>query len=569
MDIFSVSWWRQLIHGKNNALRIIIGCILAAVIIVPLFIGIGSMYSGPNPQGDINDVIAKVNGEPVTRVEYLKNVRGSGGSGMNHAFALGTAMKTLVVNKVLLQTAKQKNVQAGDAEVDRMIAQERTAQLGDKATDEQWTDYVRQAHGGMTPGAYRKALLSEPSAVYNALTTDYSNRESLTPTEVKNLASDIKVRVLMVSYGSSPFAPKNAKTLSEDEAKKKAEQLLSQAKAGAKLDELVKKNSDDFNKMNGGLVGPFPEYRSTQPGSPPMLEAQYGKEFAEAVNKTETGQITPIVKFSGFQGMIKGYGFAKIEERKENKPKDFDAKKEEQELKKSRAQKKLNEELEALIKSAKVEFTPQGDEQKAYYDYIELQQKQARLTNPGMGGGAEQPPTKQEVDALEKQVDTQFDALQKKKADDATLALLVSQSLKKKLATATSTEKTAVQDRLITLYETSLGSVEDRQMRFDLGDLYRDKNKPEDAARMYKKIADLMDISPASDLAALQEEQRVRNILVAKFRGVKKEEEAKAELAKSQALSPKIAAEQKKQQELQKQQQKQPGGLNPIPSGRR
>src|SRR6516164_5088033 len=97
------------------------------------------------------------------------------------------------------------------------------------------------------------------------------------------------------------FADPKKKTppLTEDQARKMAEDLRAQAAGGANLADIAKKSSSDFSKDKGGDLGFMPEYRKS-PG--PMggaareqLASNYGDDFATAVHKTANGQLTPVV----------------------------------------------------------------------------------------------------------------------------------------------------------------------------------------------------------------------------------------------------------------------------------
>ena len=123
---------------------------------------------------------------------------------------------------------------------------------------------------------------------------------------------------------------------------------------------------------------------------------------------------------------------------------------------------------------------------------------------------------------------------------------MVARNLKTKLDVAPSDQKAALRERLINLYQTALKSIEDRDIRFDLAELYRDKGDNVDAFAVYQKTSRLMDINPGYDTATLTEEQAARKRLIAGFRAIDKPAEAEAEQAKLAKIEVKLAEERRK-----------------------
>jgi hypothetical protein len=576
-DLLSIVWWRKFYAKVGQGFGW--GC--AVVLGVPLVIGFGwggfgGGRGGSSRPTDQNTVIATVNGDSITEGMFRNAIPArSSAVGEQFAKVKGAVMNQLVASAVITQLAKKYNVKVSDADVDRKVAEEKETRLGKNVTDAQWDDYVSQYHG-MSASEYRDTLTHDPEMLSKALLDKFKSMEKVSPEDIKQYNQEVQARVVVIGYGKQPFADpkKAAKTLTEAEAKKKAADLLAQAKSGADMAKLAKANSTDFTKDRGGDLGFMPEYRKSpsQMGGAPqeMLASSYGKDFAAAIHKTATGQFTDVVPTSTFGS--KGFAFAKVEARRDTPaptpdPKNPkapptpapppDPKKIADDLAQERASEKLGAEFKAAFKSANVVFKPDGAEEKAYYDYAKLEQDQSQADQARMmaqfGQPTEEPiPTPAELDKRRTEVNAELEALAAKHPDDSTLALLVAKSLKTKLDIAPSDQKAALRERLITLYQTALRSIEDRNIRFDLAELYRDKGDKADAFAVYQKTSHLMDIAPGYDTATLTEEQAARKRLVTGFEAIDKPAEADAEKAKLAKIEVKLADERRKAAEQAK-----------------
>ncbi len=545
-DITSISWWREKTAKMGKFFGW--GCML--IFALPLVIGFGwNQYSGRGNQADTGTtaVIAKINNEPVTKLKLLRAMNREAGSGIQYALVQGQAMDNLVQQMAITQLAKQNGVKASDADIDRRMAEEKKAVA---KTESGWEDYVLQTHG-MNLNEYRDALSREPSMLGQALITKAKSAERVTQDEVKALYDEVQLRTVLIPSGSSPFSQVKTKPLTDDEAKKKAEDLYAKVKAGGDMALISKENSSDFSAAKGA-VSAWQKIESDRNVQSFGMLQLYGKDFKETIAKTLKGQLTNVVKASGFQ---KGYIFARVEDRRNTPPKDSDPKKAEDGIKQQRVTEKLGKEIEALYNAAKVEFTKDGADYKAYFDFYKLQADQQKMQNASqaMMMGQEAPmnvPTKADIDAKQKVVDVEIEALYKRHSEkgkeDPTAALLYSSIVKKRLATASQADKPALTQTLITLYESALNTTEDRQMRFELGDLYRDSKKNDLASGMYKKISHYMDIAPGFDTPSREEEAKVRQDLMVRFRSINDETDASKEQKTMVDLQTKIAEDKKK-----------------------
>jgi peptidyl-prolyl cis-trans isomerase C len=142
----------------------------------------------------------------------------------------------------------------------------------------------------------------------------------------------VKARHILIAPKGSPAA-QAGKDLTDEQAKAKAEDLRKQILAGAKFDELAKKESDDAGSgARGGDLGSF-------------SRGQMVPEFEEAAFKAKVGEVTPVVKTQF------GYHIIKVEAH-ENTPLDEVRPTIEKNLK----QTKLHAALDAMKESAHPTF---------------------------------------------------------------------------------------------------------------------------------------------------------------------------------------------------------------------
>lgn len=545
-DIFSITWWRK-VYSKLGR---VFGWGCALVFAIPLVIGFGwNQFSGHDNQRNTSSdsVIATVNGIPITMGEYRSNATRQSGNGEQAASAQGQAVEGLIYSKLLNQLATKRNVHVNEADVDKQIKEIREQLVGAKGSDSDWEGVVFQKTG-KTTGEFRESLTQSPNTVQKALLESYKGQERVTDQDIKNQSTEVQLATVLISYGPpSPFNPSKskAKPLTEMEAKLKAESLQAEARGGKDIASIARKNSADFTSAKGGDTGLLPEYKAASPQSANgYLDQAYGKDFAEVVHKTATGLFTDVVKTTGFN---KGYVFAKVTSRKNTPAKGTDPKKEGEAIREQRATVKLTDEVKVARNAAQVVFKPDAAEVKPYYDYFKLQEMQQKQATAMFGGGdTKDIPTPADIDKQQALVDTGFEQLLKKRSDDSTAALIVSKSVKKHLATAPPAEKPALRDRLISLYETALKSTEDRAIRLELVDLYRDKNDLVSAGKLLTKMSYLLNIDSPFGLEGLQDALSARQQLEAKYRSLNKLEEADAEKKKINELLTKIVAEKKK-----------------------
>ena len=178
----------------------------------------------------------------------------------------------------------------------------------------------------------------------------------VTPPEVK--ARHILLKLV-------PDAPENE----QQEKREQLNKLLAEIKAGSSFEELAKKHSEDGTSADGGDLGWF------KPGE--MVPA-----FESAAFALEAGQVSEIVQ-SPF-----GLHLIKVEERKDEITKSLDEAREEITLilAESRAQKRLEEDLDRLAGLAGEAFTDEA--QKLNKEVLNAEWFDRTEVIPGLGSAA-------------------------------------------------------------------------------------------------------------------------------------------------------------------------------------
>ncbi|HLK58238.1 MAG TPA: SurA N-terminal domain-containing protein, partial [Chthonomonadaceae bacterium] len=515
MNFLSISWWRNISQKMGRSVGW--GCLV--IFGVPLVIGFSWWGSNQNrganatQANDSGDVLT-VNGEPVTQKEFL--FAESHGQmpqpGISYARAQGQIIYLLIMQRLIAQKAKALQSLPPDADVDREVAQQRESILGAKATESDWENYLDQRH--LTPEEFRQQI--QIGLMGKALEDRYQKQEKVTSDEAKNQSSEVELNLVMIPI-LNPSFPTNPKAkpqpLPDADAKKKAEDLLAQVRAGSDIVKIAKENSGDGNAQKGGDTGWVKEY-----GDSPL--SYYGKEFQDSAHQAQKGQFTPVVKVAGFQP---GYVFARVTDRRNNLPKDFDEKKVIEQLQTQRSQEKLSKELDASYKAAKIQFGKGQEDKKAYYDYFRSSLLQMQQMQAMMGQSTGDEPSAQEVSAQKALADTELEGVYQRHAKDgssdgATAAIMIAQDLQQKLGVATPADQPQIRDRLITLYETALKTTEDRKMRFDLANLYREKKDFDNAEAQLNKIASQLREFPPFDLASMQDAMSAHAQLVTAYK---------------------------------------------------
>src|SRR5579871_4955351 len=509
MNPLSISWWRNVSQRMGRGVGW--GCLI--IFGVPLVIGFAlSNYTGRGPSGpsptERSGTIVTVNGEPITEGEFARAASSvqSGAPGDRFAQIQGQVLYSLIVYKVVEQMAQKANIHPSDADIDQQVQTAREQLVGKNASESDWENYIDQRYHQSLPD-FREQIAKD--LTIKTLLDSYQKAEQVTPEEARNQSAEVNITsVLVPTQGGLPMLSPGLKPLPDADAKKKADDLHAKVQGGADIYAVAKAAGAQISPTKPG-----PDWRGEDQASALAEQAGalgFGPAFDDAVHKTAKGQLTDIVKSNGFQS---GYVFARVVDRRNNIPKDFDEKKALADLKQQRAGKKLNDAIKANVKAAKIDFPKDAVDKKAYYDYFKMQEMRQEQQMAMFGQGAPDAPTAADIEKQQTLIDNDFEAVLRANPKDPTANLLVASAVKRRLFSAPPAQQAQMNDRLISLYETALKDTEDHQLRLDLADLYRDKKEYKLADAQYKTISKQLDADPPYDMNTMQQAQTTRQKL--------------------------------------------------------
>lgn len=254
------------------------------------------------------DVLAKVNGEAVTRKEledYVRNLEGQAGSPIpadQRDRIYRGVLDQLVGYKLLLQEAKARKVVVADADVDARIAEVKKqfpsedlfmqTLIDRKMTLEQ---IKADARRDLSIARLIEAEISQRVALKPGQAEDFykNNPDRFTERE--------RVRASHILIATA----ENADAAAKAQAKTKAEQILKDVKAGKDFATLARQHSQDpGSAVNGGdlgffaqgdMVGPFNDVAfSLKPGATSdLVETQFGYHIIRVAEK-QPGRTVPL-----------------------------------------------------------------------------------------------------------------------------------------------------------------------------------------------------------------------------------------------------------------------------------
>jgi peptidyl-prolyl cis-trans isomerase C len=246
------------------------------------------------------DVLARVNGETVTRTEleeYVRNLEGQAGSPIpadQRDRIYRSVIDQLVGYKLLLQEAQARKVAVPDADVDARIAEVKKQFPSEDLfmqtlIDRKMTlDQIKaDARRDMSIARLIDAEIAPRIAVKPAQVEDFykNNPEKFQQPE------RVRASHILIS------TPENADAATKAQAQSKAQQILKDVKAGKDFAALARQHSQDpGSAVNGGdlgffsqgqMVGPFNDAAfSLKPGATSdLIETQFGYHIIRVAEK--------------------------------------------------------------------------------------------------------------------------------------------------------------------------------------------------------------------------------------------------------------------------------------------
>jgi len=253
----------------------------------------------------VEQIIAKVNGEIITRLELERQrqqleagLRRQGVAGERLTAAVEQHSKDLLRDQIdsllLVQRAKDMDINV-DAEVSRQLA---NMQVENKISDpEELQKWIRE-QSGLSYEDFREQMKNN-LMTRRVVGAEVSSKINISRAEVEKYYEEHKEefkREERVFLREILIATKGKEGAELAAAEKKAKQLLERARAGEKFPELARDNSDADTARNYGELGGF-------------TRGQLRKDIEDLVFDKERGYISDLIKVDA------GYLILKLEEK--------------------------------------------------------------------------------------------------------------------------------------------------------------------------------------------------------------------------------------------------------------
>lgn len=305
------------------------------LIIFIFVVGAYTYFGGPTSsgggdqgasQGRVTPVVARVNGEKITRDLFETNIamqreRMPEMDPTQERWIKSGLLSQLIDGIIMRQAVKNEHIKVSRAD----LAREKDTEL-QQIMDQRFPDqadlkrYLKKKN--LTLNAYKSELSKElfkdtdglsQQVAEKKLQEQIESKVTMTDEQLKDSFAEVRAsHILIDPKKCAQEAAKQAKpgqpapAVDGDAiAKKKADDLLAQVKAGGDFAKLAKDNSACPSSEKGGDLGWFTRDRMTP-------------AFADAAFKLQPGQISDVVK-TDF-----GYHIIKVTGRRDNLPKDFE-----------------------------------------------------------------------------------------------------------------------------------------------------------------------------------------------------------------------------------------------------
>jgi peptidyl-prolyl cis-trans isomerase C len=246
------------------------------------------------------DVVARVNGEGITRAEFekaLQNIEANAGGPVpaeQRDRVFRSVLDQMIGYKLLIQETKTRKLTVPDAELDKRIAQIQSQ----FPSEEAFKQTLTQQNVTL---AQLRADARNDLLVSNMLQTELGSKVTVTPEQLddfykKNPGQFQQPERVRASHILIGF-PQNADEAAKSQARAKAAEVLKDVKAGKDFAALAKQHSTDPGSgANGGdlgffqqgqMVGPFDKAAfSMKPGeTSELVETDFGVHIIRVVDR--------------------------------------------------------------------------------------------------------------------------------------------------------------------------------------------------------------------------------------------------------------------------------------------
>jgi parvulin-like peptidyl-prolyl isomerase len=451
-----------------------VSLVFVFVIAASLITYFAAVPTGGPPGGErAKRIIAEVNGEPIQREQFEMMVSERS---RERSMVSGDALASIGVRRqvfdeqvqqiLIAQAAEKEGIRISDRDLDRefdklvdqQVKQERErAAQGKEMTDQQFEMVIRSAMG-KSVAEWREELkqnweprkpLLRQALLQQKLVEKVANVPNPSDEELKRSFDLLTIRHILVSTGNR----------TEEQARKRAEEILQKVRSGADFAKLAKEFSDDpGSKQNGGSLGDIPRSQ---------IAMRFVPEFAKAVEALQPGQVSDLVKTE--------YGFhiIRLDGVKPNVPADFEKNKAEyaKQYVETLRNAKWQQYLAQLRRTARIEIL--DPEIKAYEVLDELRRKAG---------------TPEYAAALDKAISAFEKATQEMPSVEAMVVLGELYRAQSEMPGLAEPARQKARENAITAWQNALQRIESVQLRMSLAELYR-KNKQDDLAiKQYEEV---------------------------------------------------------------------------------
>lgn len=427
---------------------------------------------GPPGGAQARQNVAMVDGEPISRQQYEMLVQER--TRQQFAFrtdpmdAIGVRQQVfqqMVEQALIAKAAEKEGIRLSDRDLDReieklvdeQIKQERERAAQGKPLNDREFEMIIRNSIGKSVAEWREELkqnwetrkpLLRQTLLEQKLMEKVAKVPQPSDEELKRSYDLLTIRHILVSTGNR----------TEEQARKRAEEILQKLQAGADFARLAREFSDDpGSKQNGGSLGAIPRSQLVL----------FAPEFAKAVEALQPGQTSGLVKTQF------GYHIIRLDAVKPNLPPDFEKKKAEyaKQYVETQRQVKWQEYLAGLRRRARVEILDP-----------ELQAFQT-LEDLGKKAG-----TPEYSSALNRAIEAFEKATKEVPSAEAMVVLGELYRMQSELPGLAEPARKKARESAITAWQNALQRIESVKLRMRLAELYRKEKQDDLAIKQYEEI---------------------------------------------------------------------------------
>lgn len=471
-DLLSLRNIRVGFAKKLQAVSLVFVFVIAASLIT-YFAAVPT--GGPPGGGHSYQNVAIVDGEPVSREQFEMMVEDRVrqqvalmGDAMASIGVRWQVFQDLVTQALIAKAAEKEGIRLSDRDLDReieklvdeQVKQERERAAQGKPLNDREFEMIIRNSVGKSVAEWREELkqsweprkpLLRQSLLEQKLMEKVAKVPNPSDDELKRSFDLLTIRHILVSTDKR----------TEEQARKRAEEILQKLHSGADFARIAKEFSDDpGSKQNGGSLGAIPRSQLFI----------FAPEFTKAVEALQPGQMSGLVKTQF------GFHIIRLDSVKPNVPADFDKKKEEyaKQYVESQRQAKWQQYLAGLRRTAKVEIL--DPELQAFQTLEDLRQKAG---------------TPEYTAALTRAIEAFEKATKELPSAEAMVVLGELYRTQSELPGLAEPARKKAREAAITAWQNALQRLESVQLRMRLAELYRKEKQDDLAIKQYQEVGQI------------------------------------------------------------------------------